>query len=187
MLDLNELKASAWILWNAIDMHVDSVWADKSSVDYADWESFDAKSKFGGGFWGIAVADHDAKEIALTKKYYAYGQFSRYIRPGYTIIGSDNEDMLVAYDPKGKKVVIVAVNTAAEDRSSQFDLSAFAGMGDEITAIRTSGSMENGENWADVSALAGIDAKVGEKNFVATVKGNSITTFIVEGVDLDTK
>ena len=187
MLDLNEMKASAWILWNAIDMHVDSAWADKSSVDYADWESFDAKSKFGKGFWGIAVADHNAKEIALTKKYYAYGQFSRYIRPGYTIIGSDNEDMLVAYDPKGKKVVIVAVNTAAEDKSCQFDLSAFAGMGGVITAIRTSGSMENGENWADVSALAEIDTKVAEKNFTATLKGNSITTFIVEGVDLVAK
>lgn len=187
MLDLNELKASAWILWNAIDMHVDSVWAEKSSVDYADWESFDAKSKFGGGYWGIAVADHDAKEIALTKKYYAYGQFSRYIRPGYAIIGVDNEDMLAAYDPKGKKVVIVAVNTDAEDKACQFDLSAFACMDGQVTAIRTSGSMESGENWADVSVLAEIDAKVGEKNFTATLKGNSITTFIVEGVDLDVK
>lgn len=185
MLDLNELKASAWIMWNAIDMHVDSVWADKSSVDYADWASFDSKSKFGGGFWGIAVADHDAKEIALTKKYYAYGQFSRYIRPGYAIIGSDNEDVLVAYDPKGKKAVIVAMNTEAEEKTCKFDLSAFAGMGGEITAIRTSGSRANGENWADVSAHVGMEADIAGKNFVAALRGNSITTFIVEGVKLE--
>ena len=43
------------------------------------------------GFWGVAVGDHDKNEIILTQKYYAFGQFSKYIRPGYTIIsGNDN-------------------------------------------------------------------------------------------------
>lgn len=187
MKDLNEMKASAWIMWNAIDMHVDSSAPDSSAVDYADWESFNSKAKFGGGFWGIAVADHDAKEIALTKKYYAYGQFSRYIRPGYTLIGSDNDDVLAAYDPVGKKLVIVAVNLEAEDKLWQFDMSGFASAGAEISAVRTSGSMEDGENWADVTALVEIDADAAEKNFEAVLKGNSITTFIVQGVELEAK
>lgn len=184
MKDLNEMKASAWIMWNAIDMHVDSTAPDSSAVDYADWDSFDSKKKFSGGFWGIAVADHDAKDIVLTKKYYAYGQFSRYIRPGYTLMGSDNDDVLAAYDPEGKKLVIVAVNLEAEDKLWQFDMSDFASVGAEISAVRTSGSMEDGENWADVTNLAGIETDVSGKLFEATLKGNSITTFIVEGVEI---
>ena len=45
------------------------------------------------GFWGVAVADHDNEEIILSQKYYAFGQFSRYIRPGDTIIHCDKNTL----------------------------------------------------------------------------------------------
>ena len=46
-----------------------------------------------GGYWGLAVADHDEQQLILTMKYYALGQFTRYIRPGYTIISGDEHSL----------------------------------------------------------------------------------------------
>ena len=109
------------------------------------------KSRSANGYWGLAAADHDNQDIVLSMKYYGYGQFSKYIRPGYTIIGSSKGTTLAAYDPNGKKAVIVAMNTSDQDKNWKFDLSGFETMGEQITAIRTSGTMAEGEKWADVT------------------------------------
>lgn len=180
--DLNELKASAWIFWNAIDMHVDSKTSYRSGADYTNWDQWYSRNNLNGGYWGMTIADHDNKQICVTKKYYAYGQFSRYIRPGYTLIGS-SDDTLAAYDPSTGTVVIVAVNTLGTDETWAFDLSGFECLTDRITAIRTSGSLTEGENWADVSQKVNLSVDTDKKTFTSTVKANSITTYIVEGVD----
>jgi len=175
--DLNGLQASAWILWNAVDTHVDQ----NNEFDQDTLENAYDKNR---GYWGIAIGDHNRKEIVKTRKYYAYGQFSKYIRPGYALIASSNQT-LAAYDPKGKKAVIVALNTSAKDQNWKFDLSDFKTMGDAVTAIRTSGNEADGENWKDVSNSGGILVDTAGKNFTAVVKANSITTFIVENTDYD--
>lgn len=189
--DVNGLKCSAWIMWNAVDLNVDannefdadSIEDLKSMTNDSGEIMFDPENK---GWWGIAIGDHNNKELVLTRKYYAYGQFSKYIRPGYTIMGtSDNANTLVAYDSVGKKAVIVAVNTAGTDKTWKFDLSRFETMGDQITANRTSGASEGGENWADVSSSVNVAADTENRAFTATVKANSITTFVVEGVEFD--
>lgn len=191
MTDVNGLGASAWILWNAIDMHADGSeygqrWVNMGSAnDYLtiddlmqEWKPNDNSS-----YWGLAAADHNNEEIVLTMKYYGYGQLSRYIRPGYTIIGSSRGNVLSAYDPEGDKAVIVALNTSDEDKTWKFDLSGFETMGSDITAIRTSGSMADGEKWANVTDIDNIVADTENRAFTATMKANSITTFIVEGVN----
>lgn len=180
--DLGELKASAWILWNAIDTHVDSAKSQESTVDYADWDSLYKSVNVNKGYWGLAIADHDQNQIVPLKKYYAYGQFSRYIRPGYTIINAGS-NTLAAYDTEGKKMVIVAINEEESDKMWRFDLSGFRSVKDKITAIRTSGSLADGENWADVSDQANIVTDVQGRSFEAQMKANSITTFIIEGVE----
>ena len=190
MKDVNGLDATAWILWNAIDMHADSSeygqsWVNKGSAnDYLSMEALEAawKSRSANGYWGLAAADHDNQDIVLSMKYYGYGQFSRYIRPGYTIIGSSKGTTLAAYDPNGKKAVIVAMNTSDQDKNWKFDLSGFETMGEQITAIRTSGTMAEGEKWADVTDSDNIAANTENRFFTADMKANSITTYIVEGV-----
>lgn len=190
MTDVNGLDSTAWILWNAIDMHSDSSeygqsWVNKGSAnDYLSMDALEAawKSRSSQGYWGLAAADHDNQDIVLSMKYYGYGQFSRYIRPGYTIIGSSKGTTLAAYDPNGQKAVIVAMNTSENDKNWKFDLSGFETMGNKITAIRTSGTMAEGEKWADVTANDNIVADTENRYFTATMKGNSITTYIVEGV-----
>ena len=167
--DLNGLRASSWIIWQLIDNHI--------SKDGYNGKKDSGMINVNGGYWGLAVADHDKNEIILTQKYYAFGQFSRYIRPGYTIIGAYN-GAVAAHDSTGKKLVIVATNTDGSDKSTDFDLSAFSKVGSSVSVIRTSGSMSNGEHWAELEPLS-----TNGKGFNASLKANSITTFIVEGVE----
>jgi len=169
--DLNELRASAWVLWQVIDNHI--------CKDGYNGKKDTGMPNINHGYWGIAVADHDEDKIILTQKYYAYGQFTRYIRPGYTLIASDN-NALAAYDSKGKKLVIVVSNNYGSNVSVEFKLSDFGHVGTNVKVIRTSGSLDDGEQWAEVSPLT-----THGKGFYADLKGHSITTFIVDDVEWD--
>lgn len=173
MKDLNGLMPTAWIMWDAVDLHVDS----KNKYDTCSRAEADRIIKDGDPFWGIAIADHDKEEILLSKKYYAYGQFSKYIRPGYCLVES-SDVTVAAYNPEDKSVVIVVLNSNTDDQKWEFDLSGFDTAMESITAVRTSGDVETGENWADVSDSDNIEAS--GKTFTALVKGSSLTTYIIK-------
>lgn len=164
--DMNELKPSAWILWQVIDNHISkSGYQGKKDNGMPDIEQ---------GYWGTAIADHDNEKIRLTMKYYALGQFTRYIRPGDTII-SGNDKSMAAYNAKKKQLTIVAVNMEENEVNAAFDLSDFSRTGKTAEVIRTSGTMENGEKWEKKDAV-----EINEKILQATLKGNSVTTFLIK-------
>ncbi|WP_029231367.1 glycoside hydrolase [Butyrivibrio sp. VCB2006] len=169
MEDLNGLMPSAWIMWDAVDLHVDT----NNKYDTCTRQEADKIIEEGTPFWGIAIADHDKEELLLSKKYYAFGQFSRYIRPGYTLVGSSSTTV-AAVNRQEKSAVIVAMNTNSDDLKWEFDLSELGLEFGSVTAIRTS----KDENWADVTDDSGI-AFEGNK-FTSLVKGSSITTFIIK-------
>ena len=127
------------------------------------------------GYWGLTVVDHDKQEILLTKKYYAFGQLSRYIRPGYYIMNTEAQGILAAYSAEEQKLVIVAINTDETERQVGFSLDSFRYDGSNAQVIRTS----QNENWA---VLSGISA---QKDMLrATLVPYSITTFILDNVTL---
>ena len=92
--DINSMSPRAWVLWQAIE--------NRSSSD--------AKNSSN---WGLIKADFsnlERPEYQLTKKYWAFANFTRFIRPGYRFLRSDNPDVLAAENPATNEVVIVAVN-----------------------------------------------------------------------------
>lgn len=168
--DINGLKPSAWVLWQAIDNHV--------SAEGYNGNSDTGMVALSGGYWGLAVANHDEERIVLTQKYYAMGQFSRYIRPGYEIIGvSDDSTSLAAYDEDSGRLVIVVINTTLYEQPVTFDLSAFSAVGDTAQPIRTSGSRSSGESWAELEKES-----VDGSSFSTSLPANSITTYLIDGV-----
>lgn len=166
--DCNGLNCSAWILWQTIDSHICADGfngnKDKGMIDLRN------------GYWGLAVADHDNDNIVLTKKYYALGQFSRYIRPGYTMLKS-SESTLAAYDTLNNCLVMVSINTSPDSERKYFDLSQFDEIGRTVQVIRTSGGMKNGENWREICPITTL-----EDGFYADTLANSITTYIIDDV-----
>lgn len=168
--DINRLSSSAWVMWQVVDNHISA-------------EGYNGKKDTGmpditGGFWGVAVADHDNDNIILTQKYYGFGQFTRYIRPGATIIHCD-DNTIAAYDREEGTLVIVAINPNASEMTYNFDLSHFEKIGGSVDVIRTSGDSASGEHWAQLDSI-----RAHEDGFVAQLKGNSITTFVMDGVEM---
>ena len=91
--DINSMNPRAWVLWQAIE--------NRSS---------DPKNSSN---WGLIKADFSTPErpaYQVTKKFWAFAHFTRFIRPGYRFLKSDHPDALVAENPETKEVVIVAVN-----------------------------------------------------------------------------
>lgn len=161
--DMNGLLPSAWIMWQAIDNHI--------SKDGYNGKKDSGMVNLNKGYWGLTVTDHDKEEIILTKKYYAYGQYSKYIKPGSLIIGCDNA-ALAAYDKENRQLVIVDYNYRDEEEYVAYDLSEFDISNASCKMIRTS---EN-EDWKEE------EASLSENCLKGTLKGYSITTYVIDNV-----
>ena len=163
--DINGMMPSAWVIWLVVDRH---------RSDFNRMERNNTSLR--GAYWGTGIFDHIEEKLLLGKRYYAFGQFTRYIRPGDRIIAS-SPSSLAAYNRESGRIVVVAVNSAANECPMTFDLSAF----DRIPAasakvIRTSGQVNAGENWnEDIPAVP-----VRDKKLSVRLAPFSITTFVIE-------
>ena len=167
--DLNTISPSAWVIWQIVASYISRVPDSKGRLDMPGIPDLTK------GYWGCAFADIDKEEIYLSQKYYAFGQFSRYIRPGMTLIHLNSDHAVAAYDKARGKTVIVAVNPKAKARKRNYIFEHTDLQGKSVRAVRTSGSLSDGEHWAEV------DSFTAEGNCLcATLLPNSITTFIVE-------
>lgn len=167
--DINTLSASAWVIWQIIASYISKEPDPKGRYDMP------ALPDITKGFWGTAFSDIDTEEIYLTQKYFSFGQFTKFIRPGMTIIHTDNSFSLAAYDKETDKFVIVAVNSDENDKYVCFDFADKEIKGKTISTVRTSGNITDGEHWNELSP------SVADKNLLeVSLKKHSVTTFIIE-------
>ncbi len=166
--DMNGLTPAAWCIWDIIDTHL----SKDSYNGNQDWGNINPN----GGYWGVATADHDNQTVIIRKKFYGWAQFTRYIRPGYQQLPIKKDNVLAFLQPQEKKLVVVAVNTKAKEKTVSLDFTTFAKKPTLKQVIRTSGSLQDGENLATVPA----DCIQSGKIFYPTLKENSITTFIFD-------
>ena len=165
--DMNGLNPSAWIIWQAIASYY-------SSTEYNGRKDGDIRDlDLNGGYWGVAFSNHDNDTIILTKKYYAFGQYTRFIRPGMRMLQASGQTV-AAYDEKENKVVMVVYNTDAKEKKVSFDLSAFTTVGTSAKGVRT----DNSANWKDIGST-----RINEKTLEVTLPGHSVTTYVAEGCE----
>ncbi|MDL4843161.1 glycoside hydrolase [Aquibacillus rhizosphaerae] len=160
--DITNLEPSAWVLWQAIEDQV-NMNAENENMN-----------------WGLIHVDFQPEnfeglEWHKNKKYYAMGNYTKFIRPGHHIINSDSSDTLAAMDKEGDKVVVVYTNQSNESEVVDFDLSGFETIGESASATPyvTSGQ----DNIAQKEAIAVTDDRLS-----ATVGAKSITTFVISDV-----
>ncbi len=163
--DMYVLRPSAWVIWQIVASYI-------SQTGYKGRKDMPSMFSLNEGYWGCSVAEIDKEEYILTQKYYAFGQFTRYIRPGMTVIPL-SRSCLAAYDEKENKLIIVANNIYKTEKEISFDLKDFSAL-TKVRTIRTSGNTEDGEKWADLGQTV-----FEEGIFTPVLKGNSVTTFII--------
>ncbi len=165
-IDLNGMQPTAWIIWQIIDSHKDNVFYTNTSLEFSD-----------DGYWGTAIANHTNGEILRSKKYYGFGQYTRYIKEGMNLISSDDTgDTVTAYD--NDEIVIVTTNRTGSEQTVTYDLTDFDGVLDAADVIRTTES----ENWAELGQV-----QVNGRTLTVTQPANSITTYVIHGQNIAPK
>lgn len=168
--DMNTISPSAWVIWQIVAAYISRIPDSEGRLDMPGIPDLN------NGFWGTAFADIDKEEIYLTQKYYAFGQFSRYIRPGMTIIHTDKSS-LGAYDKNTGRLVLVCINKKEVDEDISIVFNSFSKELRKITPVRTSGDIKSGEHWSELPSFTA------ENNeFTFNLKGNSITTFLIDRI-----
>lgn len=173
ILDMNGMMPSAWVMWDIVDSHKDSTFQTPDGT----YSEANTTLNVTGTLWGVGMADHDTETLYLANKYYAFGQFTRYIEPGDTIIAS-SDSTLAAYNKTTGDIKIVALNSSSSDIKYTFDLSAFTSVGDTVQEIRSNNlTGDSAEHWAEIEGEATLE----DKKISTTLKAGTVTTYVVEG------
>ncbi len=143
--DLRYMKPSAWLDWQIIEMGTDT--------------------------WGLMDGNWTNETVKVTKQFYVRMQITRFVKQGYTIIESNNDQVLTALSPKGNELVIVALNEAREEQAFTFDLSGFNKVKSAGEIYRTS----RNEDCNTVKDAASLDGTT--LSYVAPAM--SLTTIVV--------
>lgn len=160
--DIQQLEPEAWVLWQAVEDEVNM------------------RPEHENGNWGLIQVDFAAKDfsnfkIYKNKKYYAVGNYSKFIRPGDEFINTNNQNTLAAIDAKDDSVVVVYTNSSAEQKVVDFDLSGFETINGTASATPyVTSATDNLQKKEDI--------KVKGEKLAAVVPAQSITTFVVSGV-----
>jgi len=122
--------------------------------------------------WGVI----DAKDghPRLLRQFYAIAQYTRFIRPGFTVLSSRGDDAIAALSPDGRRLVLVATNWRDGEAAADFDLAQFQRPGAAVAVYRTT---------ADPSiSLAQEAGQVDDAGHLADRQpASSITTYVIDG------
>ncbi|KAL3673561.1 hypothetical protein V7S43_001266 [Phytophthora oleae] len=134
------------------------------------WQPFD------GGGWGLINSAPGNMTIDTPNpKYYALAQYSRHIRPGMTILSTDDLNTVMAYDATSKLLVLATVNSGDAASKVTYNLASFKSVAGPISAWMTETSGKGALYKTSKVELA-------STSFSASIPAASVMTFEVEGV-----
>jgi galactan endo-1,6-beta-galactosidase len=156
MEDMTYLKPTAWIYWQPAEPS--STWGLVNG-DYGNIRTLSEPAR-GTPTW-------------VYYKYYVMAQFTRFLRPGYKILGNTDHNTIAAYDEAGHRLVLIVVNYGNAQQITS-DLSCFSQVGTSasVTVTNTNGSRLLQNSTIDVS----------NKRLVLPAEANSIYSVVVSGV-----
>ncbi|CAE8621114.1 unnamed protein product [Polarella glacialis] len=150
------LNATTWTLWQVVSLHQD----------------------LGPNGWAQIVATYPPvpAKFQIRKQYYAYKQFTAFIRPGSRILGGcrlcalSRVDMLIVLLADGKTAIIVAVNLGATSKKLKLNLNGATVLSTVATFLT--------DATANCSSIASPGITRGSLNL--NLSPESITTFVVK-------
>lgn len=157
--DLTYLRPTAWVYWQPVE-------------PYSAWGLVN-------GAYGNAADETSptrAQPAWTYYKYYVFAQFTRFLRPGYKIIGNNDHNSVAAYDSTSKKLVLITVNYG-NAQNIVYDLTSLGqitGTSAAVTATNTNGS----------KLLFSSSVPVSGKKFTLNAEANTIYSTVVSGVTL---
>lgn len=166
--DVRDLRPSAWVYWQPVEPDAPQFGWGMINANYIDTHDRSSTEK--------------TPLVRVNRKFFVYGQFTRYVQPGYHLIGIADSNSIAAYDPASHKLVIVKVSGDAPEATS-FDLSGFSAVGDPVQVIATT-TAPGGivPDWKQHNEMLKIEKRRGQTLVEANLYPKSIYTFVMEAV-----
>ncbi len=158
--DLTQLEPRAWVLWQAVE-------------DYENMTPAHEDSNWGLIQTDFTPADAAKEPLRKNKKYWAMAQYSRFIRPGSRVIGTDDDHTLAAVRPGGQGAVVVHTNPMDSARTIALDLTGFRDVSAAPVQRYTTDATRNVHREADVAVTG--------RRLTVTLAPHSVTTLVVPG------
>lgn len=158
--DINYLRPTAWVYWQPVEPY--SPWGFLNG-QYSAPE--DETSPTRGSIWW------------LYSKHYVFAQFSRFLRPGYKVIGNSDGRSITAYDAASKKLVMITLNEGPA-QTITYDLTKFSGITATSATVTTT-------TFDGASLMANRTSALGSKQLALAVPANSIQSIVIDGVTQD--
>lgn len=175
--DLRDMQCTAWVVWQAVESEVENqLWNNNYGLIhgvyptaeqlYEDYHIRNGMTR--ERYYELGL---ERGRYFLTKQYYVFGQYSKFIRPGYTMIDINSPDAVAAISPEKDKLVIVVQNSTNVSRDYTFYLDNFDITNKNVEVYRTS----------ETEKLAQIDGVTVVGNMINDVlPEKSVTTYIVD-------
>jgi O-glycosyl hydrolase len=154
-----QMHPASWVIWQAVDGGT----AGSGLGTCAD-------------LWGLACADLSSgsnQQVTYPARYWVMGNYSKFVRPGATIIGDSDPGTLAAYDAGSGTLTLVTTNASSSAQDYSYDLSGFGSVSGSATPYQTTASEQ-------LDLLAPVAISGG--SLTATLPAQSVTTFVIPGV-----
>ena len=166
--DLKELRPNAWVYWQPVEPDVPEYGWGLMNANYVDTHDKPGSEK--------------TPLVRVNRKFYVYGQFTRFVQSGYQLIATDDRDSVAAFDRRSRKLVIVKV-TGDTPKEAKFNLSRFSIIGDTVRLIATTTSSgEDVPDWKQRVDTVKIENRGGQKVVSAHLYPKSIYTLVADAV-----
>lgn len=135
------------------------------AVAWADWQAMSNENHW--GFWRY---NDSSKTYVKLRSYYIRKQFSKYLKPGYTIVNS-NANTIAALNAANNELVIVLINRDTTNSvSHKVHLNLFASTGASAATYRTSPT----EDCVQLSNIS-----ITNNIFSYNAPARSVSTFVI--------
>jgi galactan endo-1,6-beta-galactosidase len=166
--DLKELRPTAWVYWQPVEPDVPEFGWGLLNANYVDTQD--------------QPRANPTPLVRVNRKFFVYGQFTRYLPPGYHLIGIADPNSVAAYDRASHRLVIVKV-TADAGQTAILDLSGFYATARTIQVIATTTAPgDSVPDWKQHKEILTIEKREGQKSAEAHLYPKSVYTFIAEAV-----
>jgi galactan endo-1,6-beta-galactosidase len=119
--DLKELRPKAWVYWQPVEPDVrESGWG-LINAQYVDTRDEPSKQK--------------TRFVRVNRKFFVFGQFTRYIRSGYHLVEIADPNAIAAYD--GSHTLVIAKLTGDSPERLKLALSVSTSLPDTVEVIAT--------------------------------------------------
>jgi galactan endo-1,6-beta-galactosidase len=166
--DMKELQPNAWVYWQPVEPDVPEYGWGLINANYIDTHD--------------QMSTEETPLVRVNRKFYVYGQFTRYLRPGYQLIDIDDTHSIAAYDHGSHKLVIVKVTGDAPE-TVKLDVSRFSVIRDTIQLIVTTTAPGVGvPDWKQYIETVKVEKRADQQLVSTHLYPKSIYTFVIEAI-----